>query len=94
MKTIQKNQATINIENLVKSKQYKDSSNEFKKTQLFIAKMNEIMEKKSLKQSEVASKMNISQSNLSRLLSGNRPTCSFETIIKFCDAVGVKLIIS
>lgn len=90
MSKVIKNQATKNIEALINSKSYQESSKQFYKTQLYVAKMNEIMEKKKLKQETVASKMNITQSNLSRLLSGNRPKFSFETLLLFCEATGTK----
>ena len=86
MSKIQKSQATIAIENLINSEEYKTSSKKFYKTQLIIAQMNEIIEKKHLRQEDVAKRMEMSQSNLSRLLNGNRPKFSFETIMRFCDA--------
>jgi predicted XRE-type DNA-binding protein len=76
---------------LVNSDDYQKSSREFYRSQLILARMNEIMSQKNLTQEELAIRMNMSQPNLSNILSGKKPKFSIDTVIRFCEATDSKL---
>jgi DNA-binding Xre family transcriptional regulator len=86
MHKIKKNEATIAIENLINSQEYKEYHEKQHASRLILARMQEIMEQKKITQEELANRMEMKQSSISRLLSGNRPNFSVETLLKFCNA--------
>jgi predicted XRE-type DNA-binding protein len=89
-KSISTNKIKI-FEDLINSDDYQKSSKEFYRSQLILARMNEIMSQKNLTQEELAFRMNMSQPNLSNILSGKKPKFSIDTIIRFCEATDSKL---
>lgn len=76
---------------LINSEEFIESSNKLYRSQLILAQMNEIIAKKQLKQEELAKRMNMSQPNLNMILNGKKPKFTLDTVLRFCEATGVKL---
>lgn len=87
-----KSEATINITDLIKSSEFKKYHEKVHSSRLVLARMKEILQQKKISQEELANRMDMKQSSISRLLNGNRPNFSVEVFVKFCEAVDVKFV--
>jgi DNA-binding Xre family transcriptional regulator len=92
MPKIKKNEATIAIDNLIKSEKYKDYRDSMNAVRLLIANMQEVMEKKNITLEELASRMQVSKTYISKILYGEKTNFTIKTLVKFCISTDSKLV--
>jgi predicted XRE-type DNA-binding protein len=93
MPKVKKNEATIAIDNLIKSKEYQDYHDSTNVVRLLIANMQEVMEKKNITIEELASKMQVSKPYISKIMYGGKTNFTIKTLIKFCVATDSRLVL-
>lgn len=88
MSKVEKNQATLRFEEIIKSKKYQDYYNQEHDILMVAVMMQAKLDEKNLTQTELAERMGVSQADISKILNGKKKNFTIKTLLKFYHAIG------